>query len=374
MPRHKRPEKRPKRPLQTPGPDPLGMDTLVSAHLDWMCVRNYSENTIRDRAYALQYFVRWCAERALTRPSEITKPILERYQRYLFLYRKKDGTPLGFTTQRDRLAEVRAFFKWLAKTNHILSNPASDLEFPRAPQRLPRAVLSVSEVERILAVPDVQDTIGLRDRTILETFYSTGLRRTELCRLSVYDLDAERGTLLVREGKWKKDRFVPIGERALSWIEKYLLEVRSQLVVEPDPHVLFLGRLGEPLDPNYLTNRVCHYVRKALRRKAGCHIFRHTMATLMLEGGADIRFIQEMLGHANLQTTQVYTRVALTKLKQIHSATHPGARLERKQHTDELAHEEPTRPATDDTARAALLSSLVAEADEEDLTGEAPDR
>jgi integrase/recombinase XerD len=234
-------------------------------------------------------------------------------------------------------------------------------------------VLNVSEVERILAVPDVEDPLGLRDRAILETFYSTGIRRTELCRLSVYDLDAERGTLLVREGKWKKDRFVPIGERALLWVEKYLLEVRGHFVVEPDPHALFLGQLGESLDPNYLTDRVGRYVKRALGRKAGCHIFRHTMATLMLEGGADVRFIQEMLGHANLQTTQVYTRVALTKLKQIHSATHPGAKLERKQHTDELPHEDPAaQPAADDAARDALLSSLAAEADAEELADEAP--
>lgn len=364
MPRRRQPGRVPKLPLATPGPDPLGMDTLVSGHLDWMRVRNYSEDTIRDRAYCLSYFARWCAERGLTRPAEITKPILERYQRSLFLYRKKDGAPLGFGTQRDRLAEVRAFFKWLARTNRILSNPASDIEFPRAPQRLPRAVLSVSEVERVLALPDVNDTIGLRDRAILETLYSTGVRRKELCRLSVYDLDVERGTLLVREGKWKKDRFVPVGERALAWIEKYLLEARPRLAIEPDPQALFLGLLGESLDPAWLTNRVRQYVEKALRRKAGCHIFRHTMATLMLEGGADVRFIQEMLGHSNLQSTQVYTRVALTKLKEIHSATHPGARLAR---LDQAKDVSPVDQAGDSQARAELLSSLAAEADEEDL-------
>jgi integrase/recombinase XerD len=240
---------------------------------------------------------------------------------------------------------------------------------PKVPQRLPRAVLSVSEVERILAVPDVEDTIGLRDRAILETLYSTGVRRKELCRLAVYDLDIERGTLLIREGKWKKDRFVPIGERALAWVEKYLLEARGRLVVEPDPRALFLGLLGEPLEPGWVTLRVCQYVRKALGRMAGCHIFRHTMATLMLEGGADIRFIQEMLGHSNLQSTQIYTRVALTKLKEIHTATHPGARLERKTHVDpEASVDSESEHATscaapfspeDDQAREDLFSSLV---------------
>jgi integrase/recombinase XerD len=242
---------------------------------------------------------------------------------------------------------------------------------PKVPQRLPRAVLSVSEVERILALPDVNDTIGLRDRAVLETLYSTGVRRKELCRLAVYDLDIERGTILIREGKWKKDRFVPIGERALAWVEKYLLEARGRLVVEPDPRALFLGLLGEPLEPGWLTARVCQYVRKALGRKSGCHIFRHTMATLMLEGGADIRFIQEMLGHSNLQSTQIYTRVALTKLKEIHSATHPGARLAPKSHADEPAAA--ALSPEDDEAREDLFSSLAAEAGEEDLDDVAAD-
>ncbi len=353
-----------------PGPDPLGMDTLVAAHLDHMRVRNFSTETIRDRAYCLSYFERWCAERGLTRPSEITKPILERYQRHLFLYRKRDGAPLGFSTQHDRLAAVRAFFKYLARTNQLLSNPASDLELPKVPQRLPRMVLNVSEVERVLALPDVREALGLRDRAILETLYSTGIRRKELCRLSVYDLDVERGTLLVREGKWKKDRMVPIGERALAWVEKYLLEVRGGFVVEPDPKTLFLGLQGEPLDPAWLTNRVRQYLEKALGRKAGCHIFRHTMATLMLEGGADVRFIQEMLGHSNLQSTQIYTRVALTKLKEIHNATHPGARLVAKAHADQT----PAAAADEDVSRQELLSSLAAEAAEEDLAEDLPGR
>jgi integrase/recombinase XerD len=126
-------------------------------------------------------------------------------------------------------------------------------------------------------------------------------------------------------------------------------------------------------DPGWLTARVCQYVRKALGRKAGCHIFRHTMATLMLEGGADIRFIQEMLGHSNLQSTQIYTRVALTKLRELHSATHPGARLAPKAHVDGGADSEdvpassPTTTLEDDQARESLFSSLAAEAGEEDL-------
>jgi integrase/recombinase XerD len=177
---------------------------------------------------------------------------------------------------------------------------------------------------------DIEDTIGLRDRAILETFYSTGMRRMELANLAVYNLDMERGTLVVRKGKWRKDRVIPIGERALAWIEKYLAESRPRLVVEPDPGTVFLTGMGQPLTPNRLTQMVGDYVRKAgIPKKGSCHLFRHTMATLMLEGGADVRYIQEMLGHAKLDTTQTYTQVSIRRLKQVHSGTHPGAKLQR---------------------------------------------
>lgn len=269
-------------------------------------------------------------------------------------------------TQHDRITAVQSFFKYLARQNLILSNPASDLERPKVPQRLPRNVLSISEIERVLAQPDVAEPMGVRDRAILETFYSTGMRRKELSGLAVFDLDVERGTVLIREGKWRKDRMVPIGARALAWIEKYLHEVRPNFVVEPDPSNLFLGQFGERLAPGWLTSRVSQYIRKSgLSKQGGCHLFRHTMATLMLEGGADIRFIQEMLGHATLQATQIYTRVSIKKLKEIHTVTHPGARLERRERASEAAAEEHAE-ATEQAARDELLSSLAAEAAEEE--------
>jgi integrase/recombinase XerD len=337
------------------------MDTLIAAHIAWMRVKSYSEDTVRDRLYCVGYFQRWCADRGITRPSEVTKPIVERYQRFLFLLRKKSGQPLSAVTQHDRLTAVQSFFKYLARQNFILSNPASDLELPRVPQRLPRNILSIEEVERVIAQVDLEATMGLRDRAILETFYSTGVRRKELSKLGVFDVDFERGTVLIREGKWKKDRIVPIGERALQWIQKYLYEQRPRLVVEPDPGNLFLGQFGEPLGTGWLTCRVSGLVHKAgLSKQGGCHLFRHTMATLMLEGGADVRFIQEMLGHANLQSTQIYTRVSIKKLKEIHTVTHPGARLAPPPKASGDAHDEP-EPTAEDVA-----SALAAEATEED--------
>jgi integrase/recombinase XerD len=185
------------------------------------------------------------------------------------------------------------------RQNVLLYNPASELELPKLEHRLPRHVLTLSEAEAIMNLPDVRDVLGVRDRAILETFYSTGMRRSELVHLCVFDLDTERGTILIRQGKGKKDRMVPVGERAAAWIDKYLYEARPQLVAGLDEGALFLTNTGEPFTPNRLTQLVRNYVQAAELGKSGsCHLFRHTAATLMLEGGADIRYIQAMLGHA----------------------------------------------------------------------------
>jgi integrase/recombinase XerD len=307
------------------------MQALLVEHLEWMRSVNYSELTVEARRRYVESFVAWCAERGVSRPGEVVRPVLERYRRHLYRHRKRNGLPLSFQTQASRLTGVKMFFKWLAKNNHILYSPASELEMPRKEMRLPRHVLTVSEAERVLSQPEVGTFTGLRDRAILETFYSTGIRRSELIGLAVDDLDPERGMLVVRLGKGKKDRVVPIGERAVGWVYRYLEEVRPELAVEPDCGRLFLTSRGEALCKKRLTEAVGRYVRDAdIGKQGACHLFRHTMATLMLESGADTRYIQQMLGHASLQSTQVYTRVSIRKLKEVHTKTHPGALLERR--------------------------------------------
>ena len=317
-------DRQPPKQVGNPG-DPQGMAVMLEKFLEWMRVKNYSGRTVENRRVYLSYFVEWSEERGVTRPTEVTKPILERYQRYLYHYRKKDGQPLSFRSQHSRLVPVRAWFKWLTKNNHILYNPASELELPRLEHRLPKHVLTIREAEAVLAVPKLGDPLGLRDRAILETLYSTGIRRMEVINLKLYDMDVDRGTLMVRQGKGHKDRMVPIGSRALKWIDRYLTDVRPRLIVDPHDVTLFLTHLGEAFTTNRLTQMVREYVDAAdIGKRGSCHLFRHTMATLMLENGADVRFIQAMLGHAKLETTQIYTQVSIRKLKEIHEATHPA--------------------------------------------------
>jgi integrase/recombinase XerD len=279
----------------------------------------------------LGFFLAWCHDRGITEPTEVTRPILEHYQRYLYHYRQKNGRPLSFRSQHTRLVPIRVWFRWLARQHHILHNPASELELPRLEHRLPQSVLTVAEMEQVLAQPDIRDPLGLRDRALMETLYSTGMRRLELANLKLYDLDTERGTVTIRQGKGKKDRVIPIGERAAAWVEKYIRELRPKLVVEPDDHTVFLSNAGEPFCLDHLSDLVRTYVDAAnIGKRGACHMFRHVMATLMLENGADIRYIQQMLGHADLKTTQIYTQVSIRQLKRIHAATHPAAQLEKE--------------------------------------------
>ena len=344
--------------------DPQGMYCLVQIYLQFMQVKNYAESTIVGREFYLFTFLEWAGQRDLIRPSEITKPILERYQRNLFHYRKKNGEPLSFQNQYNQLVAIRAWFKWLAKQNHILYNPASEIELPKLEKRLPKAILTEGEAENVLNQVDMNAEMGLRDRAILEVLYSTGIRRMELINLKVQEIDPERGTLLVRQGKGKRDRMIPIGERALLWIDKYLNDLRPELACGRDEGRMFLSRYGEAISPNGLTSLVRNYIDKAnIGKRGSCHLFRHTMATLMLENGADIRFIQAMLGHVKLDTTEIYTQVSIKKLKEIHTLTHP-ARVKR---TKKVEWNEPSLDGEPDATEAALLSSLVAESEDEDL-------
>lgn len=315
-------------PQKIPG-DPAdrhGFPALVEEFLVDLAARGYAEATVRARRQSLAQLSAWLADRGVTRPVEVTRPMLVRYQRHLFHYRKPNGDPLSFRSQNAQLLPVRAFFKWAVRNDHVAANPASELELPKVEKRLPKAALTIEEAEQVLSLPDLATSTGVRDRAMLEVFYGTGIRRSELARLNVRDLDIDRGTLMVRQGKGRKDRMVPIGTRATTWIDRYLTEARPRWAVEPDDGTLFLTVDGTPFSLDRLTQLVREYVKASgVGKEGACHLFRHTLATLMLEGGADIRYIQAMLGHAELSTTQIYTQVSIRALQAVHAATFPAA-------------------------------------------------
>lgn len=280
--------------------------------------------TLQNRTIAVKAFLAWCGERSMDQATQITRPVLERYRRHLFYHEQRTGQPLSLATQRNRLHGIKRFCKWLAAEYYLPHNPASELAMPRPHKRLPRAILTHEEVEAVIRQTHKKGEIGIRDRAIIETFYASGIRRNELVNLSIYDIDTEQHTLMIREGKGKKDRLLPIGERACQWVGKYLTDIRPELITRLDETVLFLTDYGEPFIKGRLTPLIKTYLKQAGIDKPGaCHLFRHTMATQMLDNGADLRFIQAMLGHADISTTTIYTQVSIKKLREVYDRTHP---------------------------------------------------
>ena len=270
-------------------------------------------------------FINWCTERGIERITEISKSILENYARYLGKAPLgKKGNPLTPGSQQSRLIPVRLFFGWLSENRVLVYNPAQDLILPKENRHKITDTLSVPEVENLLSTCNLKSPLGIRDRAIMEILYSTGIRKKELLGLKPEDINFEEGILKVTEGKGDKQRLVPIGERALSWTRKYIDEVREPLVYNKvcDDN-LFLSKTGKAL--SHLGDVIAEHKQKAgISKKGRSHLFRHSMATLMLKNGADIRAIQEILGHAMLKTTQRYTHLCIDHLKEVHTKTHPA--------------------------------------------------
>ena len=270
-------------------------------------------------------FINWSEERDITAVTAVSRSILESYARYLTkapLGLK--GKPLRAVSQQSRLIPVRLFFNWLSENRILVYNPARELVLPKEPGFRIKDTLTVQEVEALLSCCDLKTGLGIRDRAMMEVLYSTGIRKKELIGLKPEDINFDEGIIKVTEGKGDKQRLVPIGERALAWTEKYLERVREKLTfnkVHDDK--LFITQNGKPL--KHLGEVIEQYKKKAgIKKKGRSHLFRHTMATLMLKNGADIRAIQEILGHAMLKTTQRYTHLCIDHLKEVHTKTHPA--------------------------------------------------
>jgi len=335
--------------------EPEGLSAQVLRFLHWADSQRYSPATIYSQTYHLAGFAGWCRERGVRKFSQVDRQLLERYQRQFSRRLGRGGLPLSPVTIASVISSLRALFRYLVREGEVSENPAAELQVPRLGERLPRYVLSEEDVEHLFQGVDVSTKLGLRNRALLELLYSTGLRRAEVVKLEVTDLDFTRGTLLVRRGKGKKDRLVPLGVRAAMWVRRYLERSRPLLVGDPGERALFISsQTGTALSKNFIGRMVKNYLEAVdLGGRGACHLLRHTMATLMLENGADIRYIQQMLGHALLSTTQIYTKVALSKMQEVHRRTHPSersrtARWLRRQRSAGVSREAPKAEARSD--------------------------
>jgi len=290
--------------------------------------RNYAPGTIRQQRDALRLFLSFCADRGITDPACLTVGVVERYRKFLFERRaRRSGAVLSASTRINLLCAVREYCRYLTQTGQMLCNPALAVELPKMGRHLPH-VLSAPEAERIVRVRNRVPAIELRNRALLEVLYATGMRRSELCGLDLADVNFESGTILIREGKGGHDRVVPAGKNALVWIQKYLEESRPLLLAGfTDCGALFLASQGQRgrMSPDIISHTVSAYRKRAgVEKEGSTHMFRHTAATLMLENGADVRFVQQLLGHRELGSTQRYTHVSIRKLREVHEKTHPA--------------------------------------------------
>jgi integrase/recombinase XerD len=290
------------------------MDKLF---LEYLKQRGFTPRTLETYRSKLNRFLDYLSVKQKKIP-ELTIDDLEEYRAALY-YEEYRGRPLSLETQSLQLTVIRMFFKFLAAENLILINPAATLELPKHHQTLPRNVLTVREAGKILEAINSDDLADLRDRAILEVFYSTGIRVSELIGLTLTDFDFDQGLLRV-EGKGAKTRMVPVGAMACYYVKQYL-KTRP----ESSSKTVFRSlRQGLPLTRQVVAGICANRALQAGIKKAVTpHTWRHTCATLMLKSGADIRYIQELLGHVSLKTTQIYTRVTVRDLKKVHARCHP---------------------------------------------------
>lgn len=275
----------------------------------------------RLRCFFLWFSSVWPDARRLT---DIGRQVLTDYQMHLWKSESKKGGKLSLATHRARMEALVRFTGWMTKKELILMDPAVNFEIPKRDRRLPRNYLSQKEMNRLLSACDLTTHLGLRNRAILETLYSTGIRNMELRNRKLEDLNTNQGYLTVRGGKGSKDRVVPLGKAALHFIALYLETTRPVFAGKKKTDFLFLSRHGEKMHQDALNRFIAHLADKAkIKRHITAHGLRHTCATLMLRGRADIRFIQEMLGHRSLASTQIYTRVEIADLKRVHAQCHP---------------------------------------------------
>ena len=295
------------------------MESLIQEFIDYLGhEKGLASNTLESYSRDLkQYYGFLSGDSSLSLENASQSTIVA----YLMDLRKQGKAT---ATIARRLAALKAFYQFLVKENYVESDPTGELSSPKLERKLPK-VLTVEEVERLLAQPDFSTPAGKRDKAMLELLYATGIRVSELVNLNVQDVDLQEGFVRCL-GKGSKERVVPIGEMAIIALRSYLENARSKLIADPKEKALFVNHHGRRLTRQGFWKIVKKYSQQALiRKEITPHTLRHSFATHLLENGADIRAVQEMLGHADISTTQIYTHVTKDRLKDVYAKSHPRA-------------------------------------------------
>lgn len=335
-PLNKNTEVRPDRPKSAFSGKPK---EAIALYLEHIRQRHQAEGTIYSAWFLLQRLADYCRRKGLADLRDATPETLLDYHRWVKQRKWPDGEELSTPYINRHAHMAKTLFRFLAERHYIMADIGRDFPPLREPKALPRGILTKNQAMLLLQQPFITTPLGFRDRTMLEVLYSTALRGFELCRLTLYDYDPRERMIRVIAGKGRKDRIVPVGRVAAGYLDEYIKSVRDILARpsilrgrkrndgQPPCSALFLSVSGRALSTTNLHHLVRFYRQKAgLPNNITTHSLRHTCATEMLKGGASIRHVQELLGHSDIQTTQIYTHVVPTDLKKAHARTAPSER------------------------------------------------
>jgi integrase/recombinase XerD len=309
----------------------LSFDVLFHRYMQQLEILNYSPHTLRVNEFYFNRFAEFLAEVKLADVQAVTPSTLQDFQRWLFYQPTQRGTARSIGSQNHIVIAIRNFFSFLAQEGYIAGDPAKGLRLAREPDTLPKNILTPEEARRLIEAPDTQTLIGYRDRTLLEVLYATGIRNQELRHLNVEDVNLEEELLRVNKGKGGKDRVVPLSRIACQYLENYLKAVRPELLKDKQSEKLFISiRDGLPIGRHGVERLLAKYKRKLrFKKHVTCHLWRHSCATHLLKNHANLRHVQEMLGHKSLATTERYLRLTITDLKEAHRKFHPREQQQR---------------------------------------------
>jgi integrase/recombinase XerC len=310
--------------MRTTGTDEASVSGVAAAFVRAArAERDLSPNTLAAYESDLHQFAEWAARSSVTELDQIDRLFMRRYVAFL------GQRGLARRTIARKSSAIRSMLEWAVIRGLVEKNAALDLPAPKLDRPLPK-VMKAAEVAKLCELPPDDDAIGLRDRAIFELLYSSGLRVAELCALDIDDLDLKRGTLTAL-GKGRKERKLPVGRPACKALERYLSEARPALLLRTGPrdtsarHAVFLGARGGRLGPRAVRTALARYLEAEGESAVGPHALRHSFATHLLDGGADLRVVQELLGHESLSTTQMYTHVSTERLRAVYERSHPRA-------------------------------------------------
>ena len=297
----------------------MAINNILMDYLHYLKVeRGLSENTINSYGIDLKLFLEYLRENEIPSFNQVNKEVIVNY-----MQSEKNNNKANSSILRS-VSSLRKFFQYLAQEKIIEKDPMLLIDTPKKKQHLPQ-VLTKEEVEKLLRSPNTGQVLGLRDRAMLELMYATGLRISEIINLKLEDLHLTMGTLQTL-GKGHKERIVPVGDEAIKWVNRYLEEARPKLLKQKRSNYLFLNFHGNNLTRQGVWKNLKAEVRKAgIQKNITPHTLRHSFATHILENGADLRIVQELLGHADISTTQIYTHLSNKQLADIYNRAHPRA-------------------------------------------------